>query len=133
MLTDYGVGHQTYDLFIGYPEQDAVAVDQFNDYCRRIKEELSALGGDTYQPYFNVFNLSLLPGARDYTTLRKLLAFDVEENPEVIGIFLSAINTDHFSYWDVYQKRLEMTNALNDRELHRLYDGIYAGPTTAGV
>ncbi|MFB7511955.1 MULTISPECIES: B12-binding domain-containing radical SAM protein [unclassified Streptomyces] len=133
MLTEYGVGHQTYDLFIGYPEQDAVAIDQFNDYCRRIKEELTTLGGDTYQPYFNVFNLSLLPGARDYTTLRKHLAFDVEANPEVIGIFLSAIDTEHFSYWDVYQKRLQMTTDLNDRELHRLYDGIYAGPTPAGV
>ncbi|WP_405996089.1 B12-binding domain-containing radical SAM protein [Streptomyces sp. NBC_00986] len=130
MLTDYGVGHQTYDLFIGYPEQGTEAIDQFNDYCLRIKDELGALGGSTYQPYFNVFNLSLLPGARDWTTLHDLLAFDVEANPEVIGIFLSAINNDHFTYWDIYQKRLEMTNSLNDRELHRLYDGIYAGSGT---
>jgi hopanoid C-3 methylase len=130
MLTDYGVRHQTYDLFIGYPEQDARAVDTFTGYCLRIREELSALDSG-YTPYFNVFNLSLLPGARDYTTLRHLLQFDVERDPEVIGIFLSAINTDHFSYWDVYQKRLEMTRRLNDAEMHRVYDGIYDGQ--AGV
>lgn len=127
MLTDHGVGHQTYDLFIGYPEHDHEGVDMFTEYCLRLKEELTELGGDRYHPYFNVFNLSLLPGARDYHTLRHLLAFDIEQHPEVIGIFLSAINTDHFTYWDVYQKRLEMTNLLNDRETHRLYDGIYAG------
>jgi hopanoid C-3 methylase len=127
MLTDHGVGHQTYDLFIGYPEHDHASINTFGAYCLRIKEELTELGGDRYHPYFNVFNLSLLPGARDYTTLRHLLAFDIEENPEVIGIFLSAINTDHFSYWDIYQKRLEMTTMLNDRDLHRQYDGIYAG------
>ncbi|MFF3275864.1 B12-binding domain-containing radical SAM protein [Streptomyces chrestomyceticus] len=133
MLTDYGVGHQTYDLFIGYPEQDAAAIDQFNDYCLRIKDELGELGGSEYHPYFNVFNLSLLPGARDYVTLRDLLAFDIDQHPEVIGIFLSAINTPHFSYYDIYEKRLEMTNSLNDREMHRLYDGIYAGAAPTEV
>ncbi|AEH09303.1 B12-binding domain-containing radical SAM protein [Candidatus Protofrankia datiscae] len=127
MLTDHGVGHQTYDLFIGYPEHDPEGIDLFGDYCLRIKSELSALGGSTYQPYFNVFNLALLPGATDYTSLRSLLAFDIEEHPELVGIFLSAVETDHFSYWDIYQKRLHMTNLLNDRELHRRYDGIYAG------
>ena len=127
MLTNHGVAHQTYDLFIGYPEHDHAAIDQFTDYCLKLKEELTEAGKGTYRPYFNVFNLSLLPGARDYQTLNSLLAFDIEENPEVIGIFLSAINTDHFSYWDIYQKRLEMTNMLNDRETHRIYDGIYAG------
>jgi hopanoid C-3 methylase len=129
MLTEYGIAHQTYDLFIGYPEQDRAAADRFTEYCLRIKDELGSLSAD-YQPYFNVFNLSLLPGARDWVTLRELLQFDVTENPEVIGIFLSAIDTPHFSYWDVYQKRLEMTNRLNDREMHRVYDGIYAGPST---
>lgn len=129
MLTDYGIAHQTYDLFIGYPEQNAAAVDRFMQYCLRIKDELGALS-NLYQPYFNVFNLSLLPGARDSITLRDLLAFDIEQDPEVIGIFLSAIDTPHFSYWDAYRKRVEMTNILNDREMHRVYDGIYAGPAT---
>jgi hopanoid C-3 methylase len=133
MLTDYGIGHQTYDLFIGYPEQGPAAIGQFNEYCLRIKDELGNLGGSGYHPYFNVFNLSLLPGARDYTALRDLLAFDIDENPEVIGIFLSAINTSHFSYYEIYEKRLEMTNSLNDRQMHRLYDGIYAGPTPQGA
>jgi hypothetical protein len=127
MLRDYGVGHQTYDLFIGYPEHDPPALEQFLRYCLRIKEELGALGGDAYHPYFNVFNLSLLPGARDSVDLRHLLQFDIDEDPEVIGIFLSAIDTEHFSYYDIYRRRLEMTNLLNDRDLHRLYDGIYAG------
>jgi hypothetical protein len=127
MLTEHGVAHQTYDLFIGYPEHDQESIDQFGDYCLRIREELTALGGGAFVPYFNVFNLSLLPGARDYTSLRSQLAFDIEQHPELIGIFLSAINTNHFSYWDIYQQRLQMTNRLNDRELHRRYDGIYAG------
>ena len=127
MLTDHGVRHQTYDLFIGYPEHDREGIDLFTEYCLRLKEELTSIGQGKYVPYFNVFNLSLLPGARDYHTLRNLLAFDIEEHPELIGIFLSAINTDHFTYWDIYQKRLEMTNMLNDRDVHRVYDGIYAG------
>lgn len=127
MLTDHGVAHQTYDLFIGYPEHDREGIDMFTDYCLRLKDELTTLGQGRYRPYFNVFNLSLLPGARDWTTLHSLLQFDIDEHPEVIGIFLSAINTEHFTYWDIYQKRLEMTTMLNDREMHRLYDGIYAG------
>lgn len=127
MLSDHGVAHQTYDLFIGYPEHDHQSVAQFTEYCQRLKDELTIVGKGAYRPYFNVFNLTLLPGARDYKALRSRLAFDIDEHPEVIGIFLSAINTDHFSYWDIYQKRLEMTNLLNDHATHQLYDGIYAG------
>lgn len=126
MLVDYGVEHQTYDLFIGYPEHDDRVLNRFTDGCLRIKETLAALN-PAYKPYFNVFNLALLPGARDYTRLRHLLAFDIDANPEVIAIFLSAINTDHFTYWDIYQRRVAMTNALNDAEQVRIYDGIYTG------
>lgn len=126
MLTDYGVAHQTYDLFIGYPEHDDAVLNRFADGCLRIKDELSRLSPD-YVPYFNVFNLALLPGARDYTQLRHLLAFDIDQHPEVIAIFLSATNTDHFGYWDIYRRRVEMTNLLNDPEQVRVYDGIYTG------
>jgi hopanoid C-3 methylase len=133
MLTRNGVVHQTYDLFIGYPEQDAAVLDRFYDGCMRIKQELSALSPE-YNPYFNVFNLSLLPGARDYHALSHLLAFDVDENPEVIGIFLSAIDTDHFTYDEIYARRVEMTNRLNDSAMVATYDGIYTGQAlTASV
>ena len=132
MLTDYGVGHQTYDLFIGYPEHTPEVVDTFARACLRIRDELSALGGAAYEPYFNVFNLSLLPGARDFDNLHDLLAFDVDRDPEVIGIFLSAINTAHFSYYDIFQRRVAMTNLLNDADMVRSYDGIYTGHAVVG-
>lgn len=125
-MLDYGVEHQTYDLFIGYPEHDAKAIDTFIRACISIKDSLTALS-PKYVPYFNVFNLSLLPGAQDYGRLNDLLAFDVEENPEVIGIFLSAINTEHFNYYEIYQKRVEMCNLLNDADMIRAYDGIHTG------
>jgi hypothetical protein len=126
MLIDYRVAHQTYDLFIGYPEHDERVLDRFTDGCLRIKQTLSSLSPD-YVSYFNVFNLALLPGARDYVRLKHLLAFDIDADPEVIAIFLSAINTDHFTYWDIYRKRVAMTNLLNDPEQVRIYDGIYTG------
>lgn len=132
MLTRNGVVHQTYDLFIGYPEQDASVLDVFYNGCMRIKEELSALSPE-YNPYFNVFNLSLLPGAKDFHTLNPLLAFDIDENPEVIGIFLSAVNTDHFTYDEIYARRVEMTNRLNDAAMVATYDGIYTGQPLAGA
>jgi len=126
-MLDHGIGHQTYDLFIGYPEHSPGVVDQFTEGCLRIKETLSGLRPDIYRPYFNVFTLSLLPGARDYDTLRDQLAFDVDRDPEVIAIFLSAINTEHMSYWDAFCKRVEMTNRLNDGGDIATYDGIYTG------
>jgi len=75
----------------------------------------------------------LLPGARDYDTLRSSLAFDVDRDPEVIAIFLSAINTPHLSYWDAFCKRVEMTNRLNDGTDIARYDGIYTGSTPTAV
>jgi hypothetical protein len=138
MLTDYHVLHQTYDLFIGYPEHDDIIINRFTDGCLRIKDVLKRRSTG-YHPYFNVFNLALLPGARDYTRLQNLLAFDIDRDPEVIAIFLSAINTAHFNYWEMYQRRVAMTNLLNDPEDVRIYDGIYTGggasmkQTTLGV
>lgn len=130
MLEGYGVAHQTYDLFIGYPEQDRAVLDRFTRGCLRIKEELGRLRPD-FNPYFNVFNLALLPGAKDYERLRHLLAFDIDKDPEVVGIFLSATNTEHFTYYETYQKRVEMCNLLNDQDMIRRYDGIYTGRTSA--
>lgn len=132
MLTDYGVIHQTYDLFIGYPEHDMDVLDRFTAGCLRIKETLRRLRSD-FQPYFNVFNLALLPGARDFDTLRHLLAFDVDQDPEVIAIFLSAIDTKHFSYYEIFNQRVAMTNLLNDPELIDRYDGIYTGAGARGA
>ncbi|HEY7071525.1 MAG TPA: radical SAM protein [Acidimicrobiales bacterium] len=132
-MLDYGVAHQTYDLFIGYPEHSVEVVDQFTAGCLQIRDTLSRQSPATYRPYFNVFTLALLPGARDYETLRHLLAFDVDRDPEVIAIFLSAINTDHLSYWDAFCRRVEMTNRLNDGADIATYDGIYTGPASARI
>ena len=132
MLDDYGVIHQTYDLFIGYPEHDRTVLDRFTEGCLRIRDTLGALSSE-YQPYFNVFNLALLPGAKDYETLSHLLAFDIDENPEVIAIFLSAINTNYFTYYDVFEQRVAMTNVLNDASKISRYDGIYTGVTAAAA
>lgn len=126
MLVDHNVIHQTYDLFIGYPEQSKEVVNRFINGCLTIKEELLKLDSN-FVPYFNVFNLSLLPGTRDYERYHHMLQFDISKNPEVTGIFLSAMNTDHFTYWETYQKRVEMCNILNDQEMISRYDNIYTG------
>lgn len=126
MLQSYGVVHQTYDLFIGYPEHDQFVLDRFAEGCLRIKHDLSKLNPD-YRPYFNVFNLALLPGAKDFETLQHLLAFDVDRDPEVIAIFLSAVNTKHFPYYEIFKRRVELTNLLNDPNMIQTYDGIYTG------
>ena len=46
MLERYGVIHQTYDLFIGYPEHDQSVLDRFAEGCLRIKNDLSKLSAN---------------------------------------------------------------------------------------
>ena len=36
------------------------------------------------------------------------------------------MSTDHYSYYELYQKRLEMSSILNDSDLIKRYDGTYA-------
>jgi len=124
MLTYSGMIHQTYDLFIGYPEQDSEVIDRFTNACLTIKDTLSSIDNN-YVPYFNVFNLALLPGSHDYHRYCRKLAFDIDENPEVIGIFMSAMDTEYYSYYELYQKRLEMSKILNDDDFIKRYDGTY--------
>lgn len=126
MLTTSNILHQTYDLFIGYPEQDQEVIDRFTEGCLTLKKELLSKNSN-FVPYFNVFNLALLPGSRDYEQYKEMLAFDIEQNPEVIGIFLSAMNTKHFNYYETYQNRLKMCNILNGAAMMKRYDGSYAG------
>ena len=79
MLTHSGMIHQTYDLFIGYPEQDRAVIDKFTNACLTIKNTLFDLDNN-YVPYFNVFNLALLPGSHDYHRYKERLAFDINVN-----------------------------------------------------
>ena len=124
MLVDYNIIHQTYDLFIGYPEQDQSVIDKFTNACLKIKDTLSNANSN-YVPYFNVFNLALLPGSFDFSRYHKNLAFNIDEHPEVVGIFMSAMSTDYFSYYELYQKRLEMSSLLNNEGFIQRYDGTY--------
>lgn len=118
-----GVSCQTYNLMIGLPDDTPQSLDEYMRKCLLIKEELSRQDS-SYLPYFHVFNFTLLPGSSDYAKYQNLFAFDINEHPELISVYLSVLNTRHFSYQELFKKRLDMIRILNG-DLIEHYDSIY--------
>ena len=122
-MLDYGVNYQTFNVIIGHEHDDAAAIDTYLDRCLRLRDALQRRSS-TVVPYFNIFNRTLLPGTRDYREQHHLLEFDIVEDPEVISVYLSPMNTDALSYYELFQHRVRMVRELNGSLVDQ-YDGIH--------
>ncbi len=118
-----GVNYQTYNFLIGYPNDTLQSFDSYRKKCEYLKNELFKISPN-YHPYFNVFNLILLPGTKDFYRYKKMLQFDVDEYPEVFGFNLPAIDTETFKHYELFVQRNKLSNILN-RDMVNIYDKTY--------
>lgn len=124
-VVDFGVYYQTFNVIIGHDGDDEDAIDLYRGRCLRLRDALLDHSPEVV-PYFNVFNRTLLPGTKDYHLQKHLLEFDIEQDPEVISVYLSPMSTTHLSYYDLVQKRIDLIGELNGSLIDQ-YDGIYHG------
>ncbi|MGW2639150.1 B12-binding domain-containing radical SAM protein [Streptomyces sp. NPDC001348] len=125
-MLGFGVTYQTFNVLIGHDGDDRPAIDQYLRRSLQLREAL--LDRDSrVVPYFNVYNRTLLPGTADFRNKHERLEFDIEENPEVISVYLAPMNSDHLSYYDLLDERLRMMRELNG-DLIDQYDGIHRKP-----
>jgi hypothetical protein len=117
------VNYQTFNVIIGHDNDDDKTIDNYLYRCLQLKNILLNYSSKV-TPYFNIYNRALLPGSRDYLQKQNLLQFEIDRDPEVICLFLSAINTNYLSYFDLFKKRLIMTKEINDSLIDQ-YDGVY--------
>ena len=126
-----GVRYQTFNVLIGHDEDDAARINLYRDRCLELKEEIMATAPDAV-PYFNVFNRTILPGTADFRSHAHRLEFDIEKTPEVISVYLSPMGSNHLSYYELFQHRIRLNEAINGSLIDQ-YDGIYRHPTQASV
>jgi hypothetical protein len=123
VLLDFGVNYQTFNVIIGHDGDDGEAIDTYLGRCLTLKHALEDQS-PAVVPYFNVFNRTLLPGTKDFERQHQLLAFDIERDPEIISVYLSPMNTNHLSYYQLVQSRIHMIRELNGSLIDQ-YDGIH--------
>jgi len=122
-MLDLGVRFVTFNMLIGHDDDDMSMIDMYLDRCLQLKDLLVAASPDA-TTYFNVFNRTLLPGTADFRKKADRLAFDIEKTPEVISVYLSPMPSNHLSYYELFQQRLRLTEALNGSLIDQ-YDGTY--------
>jgi hypothetical protein len=122
-VADFGVHYQTFNVIIGHDGDDENTINLYLNRCLHLRDALLDHSSKVV-PYFNVFNRTLLPGTKDYRLQKDLLKFDIEQDPEVISVYLSPMGTAQLSYYDLVQKRIEMIRELNGSLIDQ-YDGIY--------
>lgn len=118
-----GVRYPTFNLLIGHDDDDRAKIDLYRDRCIELRDELRSIAPDS-TPYFNVFNRTVLPGTPDFAANADRLAFDVAQTPEVISVYLSPMGSGHLGYYELFEERLRLTEAINGSLIDR-YDGIY--------
>ena len=122
-ILDLGVHNITFNVIIGNPADDIKKIDGYIRHCANLKETLMAYNSKT-NIYFNVYNKALLPGSADYLKNPDVLQFNIDETPEVICLFYSAMNTKHMSYCELFNKRIEFTSRINGDKIE-LYDHVW--------
>ncbi|MFB7511956.1 MULTISPECIES: B12-binding domain-containing radical SAM protein [unclassified Streptomyces] len=122
-MLGYGVNYMTFNVLIGHDGDDRAAIDTYLRRSLQLKQALLDRAPQVV-PYFNVFNRTLLPGTADFKKKSDRLEFDIERDPEVISVYLSPMNTEHLSYYQLLDERLRMMRELNG-DLIDQYDGIH--------
>jgi hypothetical protein len=125
-MLDYQVNYLTFNVIIGHDNDDDAAIRTYLDRCLQLRGALYD-HSPAVVPYFNIFNRTLLPGTRDFREQHERLEFDIERDPEVIGVYLSPMNTAALSYYELFQHRVRMVRELNG-DLVDQYDGIHHVP-----
>ncbi|MGB8453114.1 MAG: radical SAM protein [Anaerocolumna sp.] len=118
-----GITYQTYNFLIGYPSDTLESFENYRMKCEYLKDELYKINTN-YHPYFNVFNLILLPGTQDFKRYQDMLQFDIDEYPEVFGFNLPALDTEHFKHYELFVHRNRLNNILNEHMV-TVYDKTY--------
>ncbi|MEH1164838.1 cobalamin-dependent protein [Micromonospora sp. CPCC 205539] len=127
-MLDLGVRYLTFNMLIGHDDDDLPMIDMYLDRCLQLKARLNEASTEATN-YFNVFNRTLLPGTADFRKKADRLSFDIEETPEVISVYLSPMPSNHLSYYELFEQRLRLTEALNGSLIDQ-YDGIYRPGST---
>ncbi|MFF5177020.1 cobalamin-dependent protein [Micromonospora sp. NPDC000316] len=122
-MLDLGVRYLTFNMLIGHDDDDLPTIDMYLDRCLELKARLNEASTEATN-YFNVFNRTLLPGTADFRKKADRLSFAIEETPEVISVYLSPMPSNHLSYYELFEQRLRLTEALNGSLIDQ-YDGIY--------
>ena len=122
-VLDFGVLYQTFNVIIGHDGDDHRAIDTYLNRCLQLRSALLAHDSGA-TPYFNIFNRTLLPGTRDFKKQEHLLEFDIARDPEIISVYLSPMNTEHLSYYELFERRVQMNSELNGDMIDQ-YDGTY--------
>lgn len=125
-MLERGVRYQTFNVLIGHDEDDRDRINLYLERCLELKEEIYRVAPEGV-PYFNVFNRTLLPGTADFRTHAHRLEFDIDQTPEVISVYLSPMSSDHLSYYELFQERIRLNEAINGSLIDQ-YDGIYRAP-----
>lgn len=120
-LSEMEIEMLTFNLIIGRPQDDETILRLSYERCLEVKELVSSHSQNT-QSYFNVYNLSLLPGTIDSLKLRDLLAFDLNVDPEVITFYLGCLKTPYFSPLEITEARGTLAQKLNGDSLIGDYD-----------
>jgi hopanoid C-3 methylase len=122
-MLDIGVRFITFNLLIGHDEDDRSMMELYLERCLELKDRIAEVGADV-TAYYNVFNRTLLPGTADWRHKADQLAFDITENPEVISVYLSPMPSNHLSYYELFEQRLRLNEAINGSLIDQ-YDGTY--------
>lgn len=111
-IVKLGVQHITFNVIIGFVNDDLLKIKEYEKKCKYIKKHLLKLKNNI-SIYFNIFNLTLLPGTQDYKELNSKLKFNIDENPEMISVYFSAIDSNYLSFYELFQQRILLTKKLN--------------------
>jgi len=122
-ILDLGVYNITFNVIIGNPNDSIEKIDRYMKYCENIKDRLISYNSNA-NIYFNIYNKALLPGSADFLHQTDKLQFDIEQIPEVISLYFSAMNTKHMTYFELFKKRIEFTSKINGEKIE-LYDKIW--------
>jgi hopanoid C-3 methylase len=122
-VLDFGVQYQTFNVIIGHDGDDHATIDRYLGRCLRLKKTLVDYDGNA-MPYFNIFNRTLLPGTKDFKQQQHLLKFDINRDPEVISVYLAPMHTDYLTYFELFERRVQMIRELNGDMIDQ-YDAIH--------
>lgn len=122
-LADTGINGLTFNLIIGRPQDDQLAITSSLQRCRSIQKIITETHSDVNM-YFNVYCLSIFPGTMDYKRLNHMLAFDIERHPEIITFYLGCLQTPFFSPLELTCVRGTLASVLNEHRLIAEFDEI---------
>jgi hypothetical protein len=116
-----GVDALSFNVIVGRPEDDVESLRTTYRRCEALRELVRERSPAT-DVYFNVYLLSLLPGTLDHRRFNHQLAYDLDEDPEVVTFYLGSMTTPNFTPEAITRARGSLASALNDDTLISDFD-----------